>query len=105
LPQTPFQRVCASPASDPQRIAELRRQQQELDPFELSRKIQAKLERIFQFSKDLAPREKLSCLRNDSNDRELLETKKPRKDKQEKQIQQSSRRPATSKGELRVTRR
>jgi len=104
-PQTPFERVCASPASDPERIAELKRQQRELDPFELSRKIQAKLERIFQFSKELTPRaEKLSWLRTDG-DRELLETKKRRKDKQGKQIQQSSRRPATSKGEMRFTRR
>ena len=65
-PQTPFERVCASPASDPERISELKRQQQELDPFELSRKIQAKLQRIFQFSKELAPRaEKFSGLHHE----------------------------------------
>jgi hypothetical protein len=34
--------ACASPAADPERIAELKRQQQELDPFQLSRTIQAK---------------------------------------------------------------
>jgi hypothetical protein len=55
VPQTPFERVCASPASDPERIAELKRQQQ-LDPFELSRTIQAKLEHIFQLSQELAVR-------------------------------------------------
>jgi len=64
LPQTPFQRVCASPASDPARIAELKRLQQQLDPFALGRSIQAKLERIFQLSKELKPRgEKLASVR------------------------------------------
>jgi hypothetical protein len=57
-PQTPFQRVCASPASDPERIAGLKRQQQKLDPFELSRAIQTKLEHIFQLSQELAGRGK-----------------------------------------------
>ena len=58
-PQTPFDRVCASPASDPERVAQLKRQQRELDPFELSRTIQAKLERIFQLSQELAMRGKI----------------------------------------------
>ena len=57
-PQTPFERVCASPVSDPERVAALKRQQQELDPFELSRAIQAKLEHIFQLSQELAVRGK-----------------------------------------------
>jgi transposase InsO family protein len=52
-PQTPFERVCASPASDPEQIAALKRQQRWLDPFELSRAIQAKLEHIFQLSQEL----------------------------------------------------
>lgn len=56
VPQTPFERVCASPASDPERIGELKRQQQQLDPFQLSRTIQAKLEHIFQLSQELAVR-------------------------------------------------
>ena len=56
VPQTPFERVCASPASDPERIGELKRQQQQLDPFQLSRTIQAKLEHIFQLSPELAVR-------------------------------------------------
>ena len=55
-PQTPFERVCASPACDPERIAALKRQQQELDPFALSRAIQTKLEHIFQLSRELAVR-------------------------------------------------
>lgn len=57
-PQTPFERVCASPASDPERIGELKRQQRELDPFELSHTIQAKLEGIFLLSQELAGRGK-----------------------------------------------
>jgi hypothetical protein len=55
-PLTPFDRVCASPACDPERISELKRQQQQLDPFELSRTIQTKLEHIFQLSRELAVR-------------------------------------------------
>ncbi len=49
-PQTPFQRVCASPAADPKRVAELQRLRQTLDPFQLSATIQAKLEGIFRLS-------------------------------------------------------
>jgi len=49
-PQTPFQRVAASPVADPERVAELRRQGQTLDPFALSATIQAKLESIFRLS-------------------------------------------------------
>ena len=49
-PQTPFQRVAASPVADPERVAELRRQRETFDPFELSAAIQAKLERIFSLS-------------------------------------------------------
>jgi hypothetical protein len=51
-PRTPFQRVCDSPASHPERVAELQRQRDRLDPFELSRVIQVKRERIFQLSAD-----------------------------------------------------
>src|SRR5487761_1090530 len=49
-PQTPFQRVGASPVSDPERMAELRRQREVLDPFQLSQTIQGKLEKIFRLS-------------------------------------------------------
>ena len=48
--QTPFQRVAASPAVDPERVRELERLRATLDPFQLSQTIQAKLERIFQLS-------------------------------------------------------
>jgi len=48
--QTPFQRVLASPGADAQRVAELQRRRQTLDPFQLSVTIQAKLERIFALS-------------------------------------------------------
>ncbi len=49
-PQTPFQRVAASPLADPERVAELRGQRQTLDPFQLSARVQAKLEGIFGLS-------------------------------------------------------
>ena len=49
-PQTPFQRVLASPGADAQRVAELQRRRETLDPFQLSVTIQAKLERIFALS-------------------------------------------------------
>ncbi len=50
--QTPFQRLCASAAASvhPDRVAALRRLHDTLDPFELSRRIQAKLERLYQLS-------------------------------------------------------
>jgi hypothetical protein len=49
-PQTPFQRVVASSAVNPERVAELRRLRQTLDPFQLSQTIQSKRQRIFQLS-------------------------------------------------------
>jgi len=49
-PPTPFQRVVASPVADAERVAELRRQREGLDPFQLSATIQAKLEGIFRLS-------------------------------------------------------
>ena len=49
-PQTPFQRVVASSVADPERLAELQRWRETLDPFQLSQTIQAKRERIFQLS-------------------------------------------------------
>jgi hypothetical protein len=49
-PQTPFQRVDASPTADPERVAELRGRRQTLDPFQLSATTQAKLEGIFRLS-------------------------------------------------------
>ncbi|MGH9403704.1 MAG: hypothetical protein ACRD2P_16580 [Terriglobia bacterium] len=54
-PQTLWQRVAASPVTDPARMAELRRQRQTHDPFQLSETIQAKLEEIFQLSPETAP--------------------------------------------------
>jgi hypothetical protein len=51
-PQTPFQRLCACPTAvlHPDRVAELRRLRDTLDPFALSHTIQIKLERIFRLS-------------------------------------------------------
>jgi len=53
-PETPFRRVCASPVADPERLAELRRQRETLDPFQLSEAIQVKLEKIFRLSTEAA---------------------------------------------------
>ncbi len=51
-PQTPFQRLGACPNSvlHPDRVAELKRRRDTLDPFALSHTIQIKLERIFRLS-------------------------------------------------------
>ncbi len=51
-PQTPLQRLQASGKADPARLAELQCQQQKLDPFELSARIEAKLKRIFARSRE-----------------------------------------------------
>lgn len=51
-PQTPFQRVLASPVVDRECVAELERRRSTLDPFQLSATIQAKLEGIFRLSAD-----------------------------------------------------
>lgn len=90
-PQTPFARVCASPTADPQRIAELKRQQKDLDPFQLSRTIQAKLERIFQLSRELAGRGKTAATVRSDHEREMIakteiNAKGPRISKPEKTI-------------------
>ena len=52
-PQTPFQRVVASPVADPERVAELQRQRETLDPFQLSATIQAQLEGVFRLSTEI----------------------------------------------------
>lgn len=46
VPRTPFERVKASPEADPQKVAQLEQLRQRLDPFQLSRTIERKLERI-----------------------------------------------------------
>jgi hypothetical protein len=45
-PQTPWQRVVCSLGVDPERMAALGKERAELDPFEICRRIQGKLERI-----------------------------------------------------------
>ncbi len=49
-PKTPFQRVCECPSKDinQQKVAELKKLYQSLDPFELSKTIDRKLDRIYQ---------------------------------------------------------
>ncbi len=46
-PQTPFERVVASQKGDPRKIADLRRLQDSMDPFELAESIEKKLEHIW----------------------------------------------------------
>lgn len=46
-PKTPFQRASECCQADAAKLAQLRRQMQTLDPFELSRRIEQKLDRIF----------------------------------------------------------
>ena len=50
-PQTPGQRRAALPQADPQRRDELGQERVRVDPLQLSRRMQAKLERIFQLSR------------------------------------------------------
>ncbi|MGH9376154.1 MAG: integrase catalytic domain-containing protein, partial [Terriglobia bacterium] len=49
-PETPWQRVLACSVVDPERVAELRRRREKLDPFQLSATIRQKLEAIFRLS-------------------------------------------------------
>jgi len=51
-PQTPWQRIAASLQADSQRRGELEKERARRDPFQLSRRIQAKLERIFQLCRE-----------------------------------------------------
>jgi hypothetical protein len=61
-PQTPLQRLLASPAVDSERLAELHRLRETLDPFQLSQTIQAKRERIFQLSTEAVQRNHASSI-------------------------------------------
>ncbi|MBI4482384.1 MAG: hypothetical protein HY652_05785 [Acidobacteria bacterium] len=49
-PQTPLERLIASQQGDPVRIAELRNLRDRLDPFELSKAIDRKLDKIYQLA-------------------------------------------------------
>ena len=97
-PQTPFQRVASSPAANPDRVAELQRLRETLDPFELSRVIQSKLERIFQLSPNtlksngqLAPskpeRNRVRGRKDHSDARDRAKTARGEKDKNPKTAQ------------------
>ena len=46
-PQTPFQRLCESPKAKPHKVAELKKLLKSQNPFELSKTIDQKLERIY----------------------------------------------------------
>jgi hypothetical protein len=49
-PKTPFQRLCESPQSDPAKMAELKTVLSSTNPFELSSRIDQKLEAIYQMA-------------------------------------------------------
>ncbi len=49
-PKTPFERVCACAQADPQKVAELKKLLDSLNPFELSKAIDQKLERIYRMA-------------------------------------------------------
>ncbi|HEY6290118.1 MAG TPA: hypothetical protein VI455_00955, partial [Terriglobia bacterium] len=104
-PQTPFQRVAASPAADPERLEELQRLGERLDPFELSRLIQTKLEGIFKLSRSAvnktpalaAPpprRAGVSEAKDHSDARAKARTARGEKDKKQKHIQRKKEAPA-----------
>ncbi len=91
-PQTPFQRLCACPTAvfHPDRMAELKRLRDTLDPFALSHTIQTKLEDIFQLSAE--------AVRNLPHYPQLAQvsTAFHRKKKEAKKKEEKSRRRATS---------
>ncbi len=89
-PETPFQRVCASQAVHPERVAELKRQRERLDPFELSRTIQAKLERLYELSTEASRKPLRSA--HDSQ----VSTGFHRKKKEAKKKEKTRRRRVTS---------
>ena len=51
-PQTPLQRLAASGAADPAKLAELPLLRDRLDPFQLAARIEAKLKEIFAMSRE-----------------------------------------------------
>jgi transposase InsO family protein len=56
-PQTPFERLVASHKGDPRKVADLRRFQDSLDPFELAKSIEKKLEHIWSLARhQLSPK-------------------------------------------------
>ena len=50
VPKTPFQRLCASHQLSPAKLRMLKKRMRSLDPFELSKTIDRKLERIYQLA-------------------------------------------------------
>ncbi len=91
-PQTPYQRLCACPNSvlHPDRVAELKRLRDTLDPFALSHTIQTKLERIFQLSAE--------AVRNLPHSPQLAQVfhRLPQKEKRSKKEREKRRRRVTS---------
>jgi transposase InsO family protein len=57
-PRTPFERVRACPQADREQVAQLEERRKRLDPFQLARTIERKLERIYRLAnRRLSPRE------------------------------------------------
>lgn len=57
-PKTPFERVCACPQADPLKVRELKKLLEFLDPFELLKTIDQKLNRIYQMANHrMSPKE------------------------------------------------
>ena len=54
-PQTPFARVCACPAADPEKVAALRRVLAQPDPFALSQRIDRHLDRLYRLAGQAGP--------------------------------------------------
>jgi hypothetical protein len=57
-PRTPFERVQACPEADRGKVAQLEELRKRLDPFQLARTIERKLERIYRMAnRRLSPKE------------------------------------------------
>jgi hypothetical protein len=94
-PQTPLQRLCACPPSAllPDRLAELKRLRDRLDPFDLAHRIQRQLEAIFQ----LAPQPNGNHPPQFSAVSTLFHRKKKEPKKKEKTMTMSPALPPTPK--------
>ena len=49
-PQTPLERVLKCPQADPLKVQQLKRLRDQTDPFELAKRLEQKLERIFEMA-------------------------------------------------------
>jgi hypothetical protein len=49
-PQTPLERLLSCPQADPAKVQQLKRQRDQTDPFELAKRLEQKIERIFELA-------------------------------------------------------